>query len=87
MSFKMLRTAKKPLQNANAKKPFSYKVDSTSGSLRAMWILYEAVIEVLRKIWNDDFADTKGKAPATGLLDKVLWVDFVVSLMFMRIIL
>ena len=56
-------------------------------SLRAMWISYEAVIEVLRKISNDGSVDAKGKAAATGLLAKVLQVDFVVSLMFMRIIL
>ena len=58
-------------------------------SLRAMctWISYEAVIEVLRKISNDDSVDAKGKAAATGLLAKVLRVDFVVSLMFMSIIL
>ena len=56
-------------------------------SLRAMWISYEAVIEVLRKISNDGSVDAKGKAAATGLLAKVLRVDFVVSLMFMRIIL
>ena len=56
-------------------------------SLRAMWISYEAVIEVLRKISNDGFVDAKGKAAATGFLAKVLRVDFVVSLMFMRIIL
>ena len=52
-----------------------------------MWISYEAVIDVLRKISNDDSVDAKGKAAATGLLAKVLRVDFVVSLMFMRIIL
>jgi hypothetical protein len=45
------------------------------------------VIEVLRKISNDGSVDAKGKAAATGLLAKVLRVDFVVSLMFMRIIL
>ena len=56
-------------------------------SLLAMWILYEALIEVLRKISNDDSVDAKEKAAATGLLAKVLRVDFVVSLMFMRIIL
>ena len=56
-------------------------------SLLAMWILYEVLIEVLRKISNDDSVDAKGKAAATGLLAKVLRVDFVVSLMFMRIIL
>ena len=56
-------------------------------SLRAMWISYETVIDVLRKISNDDSVDAKGKAAATGLLAKVLRVDFVVSLMFMRIIL
>ena len=56
-------------------------------SLRAMWISYEAVIEVLRKISNDGSVDVKGKAAATGLLAKVLRVDFVVSLMFMRTIL
>ena len=56
-------------------------------ALRAMWISHEAVIEVLRKILNDDFVDTKRKAAATGLLAKVLRVDFVASLMFMRIIL
>ena len=50
-------------------------------SLRAMWISYEAVIEVLRKISNDGSVDAKGKVA------KVLRVDFVVSLMFMRIIL
>jgi hypothetical protein len=52
-----------------------------------MWISYEAVIEVLRKISNDGSVDGKGKAAATGLLAKVLRVDFLVSLMFMRIIL
>ena len=52
-------------------------------SLRAMWISYE----VLRKISNDDSVDAKGKAAATGLLAKVLRVDFVVNLMVMRIIL
>ncbi len=56
-------------------------------SLRAMWISYETVIKVLRKISNDGSVDAKGKAAATGLLAKVLRVDFVVSLMFMRIIL
>ena len=56
-------------------------------SLRVIWISYEAVIEVLRKILNDGSVDVKGKAAATGLLAKVLRVDFVVSLMFMRIIL
>ena len=56
-------------------------------SLRAIWISYEAVIDVLRKISNDDSVDAKGKAAATGLLAKVLRVDFVISLMFMRIIL
>ena len=56
-------------------------------SLRAMWISYETVIEVLRKISNDGSVDAKGKPAATGLLAKVLRVDFVVSLMFMRIIL
>ena len=56
-------------------------------SLRAMWISYKAVIEVLRKISNDGSVDAKGKAAATGLLAKVLRVDFVVCLMFMRIIL
>ena len=56
-------------------------------SLRAMWISYEAVIDVLRKISNDDSVDAKGKAAATGLLANILRVDFVVSLMFMRIIL
>ena len=56
-------------------------------SLREMWISYEAVIEVLREISNDGSVDAKGKAAATGLLAKVLRVDFVVSLMFMRIIL
>ena len=45
------------------------------------------MIEVLRKISNDGSVDAKGKAAATGLLAKVLRVDFVVSLMFMRIIL
>ena len=48
-----------------------------------MWISYE----VLRKISNDDSVDAKGKAAATGLLAKVLRVDFVVNLMVMRIIL
>ena len=56
-------------------------------SLRAMWIPYETVIEVLRKISNDGSVDAKEKAAATGLLAKVLRVDFVLSLMFMRIIL
>ena len=45
------------------------------------------MVGVLRKISNDGSVDAKGKAPATGLLAKVLRVDFVVSLMFMRIIL
>ena len=45
------------------------------------------MIEVLRKISNDGSVDAKGKAAATGLLAKVLRVDFVVSLMFVRIIL
>ena len=40
-----------------------------------------------RKISNDGSVDAKGKAAATGLLAKVLRVDFVVSLMFVRIIL
>ncbi|CAB3994785.1 zinc finger MYM-type 1-like [Paramuricea clavata] len=53
-------------------------------SLRPMWISYEAVIEVLRKISNDGSVDAKGKAAATSLLAKVLRVDFVISLMFME---
>ncbi|CAB4011746.1 zinc finger MYM-type 1-like [Paramuricea clavata] len=66
----------------------SYDFTNTRAeSLRAMWISYEAVIEVLRKISNDGSVDAKGKAAATGLLAKVLRVDVVVSLMFMRIIL
>ena len=45
------------------------------------------MIEVLRKISNDDSVDAKGKAATTGSLAKVLRIDFVVSLMLMRIIL
>ena len=56
-------------------------------SLQAMWISYEAVMDVLEQISTTDSVDAKGKAAATGLLAKVLRVDFVVSLMFMRIIL
>ena len=56
-------------------------------SLRAMWMSYEAVLDVLETISNTASVDAKGKAAATGLSCKLLRVDFVVCLMFMRIIL
>ena len=52
-------------------------------SLRAMWMSYEAVLDVLETISNTASVDAKGKAAATGLSCKLLRVDFVV----MRIIL
>ena len=48
---------------------------------------YEAVLDVLETISNTASVDAKGKAAATGLSCKRLRVDFVVCLMFMRIIL
>ena len=47
----------------------------------------EAVLDVLETISNTASVDAKGKAAATGLSCKLLRVDFVVCLMFMRIIL
>ena len=56
-------------------------------SLRVMWMSYEAVLDVLETISNTASVDAKGKAAATGLSCNLLRVDFVVCLMFMRIIL
>lgn len=52
-----------------------------------MWISHEAVLDVLQRISNTDCVYGKGKAAAIGLLSKLLRVDFVVCLMFMRLIL
>ena len=64
---------------------FGYKMDSTSritpSDVDIVWSRDR------RKISNDQSVDAKGKAAATCLLAKVFPVDFVVSLMFMRIIL
>ena len=46
-------------------------------SLKAMWVSYDGVLDVLRKIECSSSVDTKGKALATGLLAKPLRVDFV----------
>ena len=59
---------------------------ASAESLRAMWMSYEAVLDVLEAISKTASLDAKGKAAATGLSCKLLRVDFVVCLMFMRII-
>ena len=56
-------------------------------SLKAMWVSYDGVLDVLRKIECSSSVDAKGKALATGLLAKLLRVDFVVLLMLMRLVL
>ena len=56
-------------------------------SLRALWMSYETVLDVLETISNTASVDAKRKAAATGLSCKLLRVDFIVCLMFMRIIL
>ena len=56
-------------------------------SLKVMWVSYDGVLDVLCKIECLSSVDAKGKALATRLLAKLLRVEFVVSLMFMRLLL
>ena len=56
-------------------------------SLRAMWLSYDGVLDVLQEISNSPSVDAKGQASSTGLVARLLRFYFVVCLMFMRLVL
>ena len=86
--FSLLHDELEKIENALALRNLSAtRWTARAESLKAMWASYDGVLDVLRKIECLSSVDAKGKALATGLLAKLLRVDFVVSLMFMRLVL
>ena len=86
--FSLLHDELEKIENALALRNLSAtRWITRAESLKAMWVSYDGVLDVLRKIECSSSVDAKGKALATGLLAKLLRVDFVVSLMFMRLVL
>ena len=86
--FSLLHDELEKIENALALRNLSAtRWTARAESLKAMWVSYDGVLDVLRKIDCSSSVDAKGKALATGLLANLLRVDFVVSLMFMRLVL
>jgi hypothetical protein len=53
-------------------------------SIRAVWTSYELIINALSAIQNSGDFDNTTKVAAKGLYDKMMSIDFILSIMFMK---